>query len=119
MQIARRPLTLKYIDIEPDPDAPAVPPPFDPQRIAYTEIAVDTTNNGVYDKVTHGYGHNHSQIDNTGTYSRLNQFTEGVYDKCQHPDKHTKKQSRQTTTSQAQYSTLSMSGQYQTTEGQI
>lgn len=112
---AGRPVALKYINIERDPDAPAVPPSFDPQRITYTEIAIDTTNNGVYDKVSHGFSHDHSEINSTGTYSRLNQFTEGVYDKCQHPDTHTKKQSRKTTTSQ--YSTLSMSGQHQATEG--
>lgn len=34
---------LNYIDIEPDPDAPAVPPPYDPNPTIYSELQKETT----------------------------------------------------------------------------
>ncbi|XP_019857419.1 PREDICTED: uncharacterized protein LOC109585735 [Amphimedon queenslandica] len=106
-------VALKYIDVEPDPNAPPVPPPFDPVRTAYTEIRPD---NGIYNKLHHDFSHKlQVQDDNIGIYSRMNQFTEGVYDKCQHNGNDNIKPARPIAT-QAQYSTVNVK---QATKGQI
>ena len=81
-------IPLNYIDIEPDPDAPAVPPPYDPSPTVYTEIKPETTTTETYDKVCREGGHTHHSLagttSNNGTYSRLNVGAAPVYDKCQH-----------------------------------
>ncbi|XP_019854737.1 PREDICTED: uncharacterized protein LOC109583733 [Amphimedon queenslandica] len=104
---------LKYIDIEPDPNAPPVPPPFDPVRTVYTEIRPDDE---IYNKLHHDFSHKlQVQDDNTGVYSRMNQFTEGVYDKSQHNGNDNIKPARPIAT-QAQYSAVNVK---QATESQI
>ena len=105
-------VALKYIDVEPDPNAPPVPPPFDPVRTVYTEIRPD---DGIYNKLHHDFSHTlQVQDNNTGIYSRMNQFTEGVYDKCQHDGNNTKP--TRPIATQAQYSTVNVK---EATEGQI
>ena len=75
---------MNYIDIEPDPNAPAVPPAYDPNPCAYSDIKPEILE--TYDILAHNRGHVHPSpgtVSNNGTYSRLNIETT-VYDKCQH-----------------------------------
>lgn len=69
-----------------DPDAPAVPPPYDPSPTFYIEIKPETATTATYDKVCRDGGHTRhsSTITNNETYSRLNLEADPVYDKCQH-----------------------------------
>uniref|UniRef100_A0A1X7TWM5 Death domain-containing protein n=1 Tax=Amphimedon queenslandica TaxID=400682 RepID=A0A1X7TWM5_AMPQE len=80
-------IPLNYIDMKVDPNAPAVPPPFDSNPASYSEIKLE-----VYDKVSHDVRQaglsTHGNVETNGMYSRLNSEGGGapVYDKCQRND---------------------------------
>lgn len=73
---------MNYIEIEPDPNAPPVPPAYDPNPSAYSDIKPEITE--TYDILGHNRGRVHPPPPNDGTYSRLNIEGIPVYDTCQH-----------------------------------